>query len=72
MHFSVNRRWLVETNTLPHSVQETWFVECDRHEAVRLLHKSEDKMKPLEHAGTFLIRKTLKPVNTESYAISLM
>lgn len=72
MHFSVTRRWLVETNTLPHSVQETWFVECDRQEAMPLLHKSEDKTEPLECAGTFLIRKTLKPGNQESYAISIM
>lgn len=57
------KRGFVETNSLPHVVEETWLVECDRDEAKTLL-KNKDP-------GTFMVRKANKN-GVETYAISLV
>ncbi|WAQ96163.1 P55G-like protein [Mya arenaria] len=64
------QRWLVETFILPHCVEETWLVECDRAEAQRLLISEYEYRKPPEN-GTFLIRKTASD-DGEKYALSIV
>lgn len=58
------KRWLVDTNTLPHAVEDTWMVgSCDRKECNAHL---ENRV-----PGTFLIRKSEKDKNT-SYVLSIV
>ncbi|KAH3860622.1 hypothetical protein DPMN_023532 [Dreissena polymorpha] len=68
------QRYLVETGLLPHSVEETWYVECTRDEAEKLLMHS-DPMDPhyrqFSDTGTFLVRKGEKN-GTDCYAISIV
>ncbi|XP_053392897.1 phosphatidylinositol 3-kinase regulatory subunit gamma-like [Mercenaria mercenaria] len=61
---SKKKRWLVDTNNLPHAVEDTWMVGlCARKEAVQLLDGKT--------AGTFLIRKSEKD-DKISYVLSLV
>lgn len=58
------KRWLVDTNTLPHVVEDTWLVGfCDRKVAAGLLEKKAP--------GTFLVRKKETQTGLE-YALSLV
>lgn len=57
------KRWLVDTNSLPHAVEDTWMVGiCNRKEAEEML---KDK-----RPGTFLVRKSQKDDDI-SYALSI-
>lgn len=57
------KRWLVDTNNLPHAIEDTWMVGlCGRDDAVRMLENRE--------RGTFLIRKSEKD-GVISFALSI-